>query len=176
MTSLRKWISRSRDQSGQALLEFMFVGFIMLFMLFGLIDFSRALSTRQVITSLSREGSNLASRGTTLSNTVDAVILAASPLSITTNGYVICTAVFNSNGVFTITDQVAKGGIISPSKIGVGVGTDVTGKLPNTTPPIPQTNQTVYVTEVFYKYKAATPIGQLLSFGLPTNLYDVAYF
>jgi Flp pilus assembly protein TadG len=174
---LNHGISRSRNRSGQALIEFMFVAMILLATLFGMIDFCRAISTRQVLTNLSREGSNLASRGTDISNAVDAVILAASPLNITSSGLVIITAVTNSNSVFKITDQLAKGGLSSASsKIGTGIGTVVTTNMPNTPQAIPQLNQTVYVTEVYYEYKAATPIGKLLGFTLPTKLYDVAYF
>jgi Flp pilus assembly protein TadG len=166
---------RLGDQSGQALIEFMFVAFVLLFMLFGLIDFSRAISTRQVLTNISREGSNLASRGTPLSNSVAAVISSASPLTLDTNGRVIITAVTNSNGTFVITEQLASAGV-AISKIGTGVGTDVTSTMPSTAVPIPQPSQTVYVTEVFYTFQAATPVGQLLNFSLPTQLYDVAYF
>src|SRR5579859_3409732 len=94
-----KWLSRGRDQSGQALVEFMFVGFILLFMLFAMIDFCRAISTRQVIINLSREGSNEAARGSgdtvdaTISNAIAAVIAGANPLNINTKGRVIITAV-----------------------------------------------------------------------------------
>src|SRR5271169_7175604 len=93
---------RSQNHSGQALVEFMFVGFIMLFMLFGMIDFCRAISTKQTLVNLSREGANEAARGNgdtvdaTISNAVAAVISGASPLNINTHGRVIISAVYNS--------------------------------------------------------------------------------
>src|SRR5260221_14394040 len=103
MSFLRNWVSRRRERSGQALIEFMFVAFILLFMLFGMIDFCRAISTRQVLINLSREGANLAASGTgstpdaAISNAIAAVIAGANPLNVYSNGLVIITAAFNSN-------------------------------------------------------------------------------
>ena len=183
---LNNWISKSRDQSGQALIEFMFVAMILLVMLFGMIDFCRAISTRQVLINLSREGSNMAARGpgdsadTAISNAIAAVISAASPLSITSNGQVIVTAVVNSSGVYRITSQVSEGKLTQPSKIGVlnATGAGVTMPIAsNVAGAIPQSNQTTFVTEVFYAFKPTTPIGRLINISM-TNapLYDVAYF
>jgi Flp pilus assembly protein TadG len=183
MNLLRKWVSKSRERSGQALIEFMFVGFILLFMLFGMIDFCRAISTRQVLINLSREGANLAARGTgstadaSISNAISAVIAGAAPLSISTNGLVIITAVLNSNGNYVVTNQIKEGALSNsaPSKVAPnGIGSTPT--MPATAVQIPQTNQTMFVSEVFYKYKAATPIGQLLNFNMTNTLYDAAYF
>src|SRR5471032_1996693 len=106
MNVLRNCISKSRQRSGQALVEFMFVGFILLFMLFGMIDFCRAISTRQVLINLSRESANLAARGTgstaneSISNAIAAVIAGSAPLTMATNGLVIISAVFNDNGSY----------------------------------------------------------------------------
>jgi hypothetical protein len=32
------------------------------------------------------------------------------------------------------------------------------------------------VAEVFYRFQAATPVGNLMGWALPTMLYDVAFF
>ncbi len=183
MNFLRNWISKSREQSGQALIEFMFVGFILLFMLFGMIDFCRAISTRQVLINLSRESANLAARGTgdtpdaVISNAITAVIAGAAPLNITTSGRVIITAVFNSNGIYKVTNQISEGGLQGGASrvASAGVGSTVTN-MSNNAVQIPQSNQTLFVSEVYYTNSPATPIGRLLNLNMTKPLYDAAYF
>ncbi len=183
MNVLRNWVSRSREQSGQALIEFMFVAFILLFMLFGMIDFCRAISTRQVLINLSRESANLAARGTgstageSISNAITAVIAGANPLDINAHGRVIITAVLNSNGNYVVSDQVSEGGLNGvTSKISQTGVIGTTAIVPNYTVQVPQSNQTMYVSEVFYSFQPATPIGKILNFTMTNALYDAAYF
>jgi Flp pilus assembly protein TadG len=168
-------------ESGQALIEFSLVVIVLIVLMFGLIDVCQAIYTRQVIVNLAREGANLASRGTgdtrseIISNAVAAVVDAASPLSITTNGVVIITAVTNNaRGSYFISLQQRQGALTFASKIGTRVGQSAT--LPITSPSLSQPNYTVYVAEIYYKFKPITPIGSLLRVAIPTNLYDVAYF
>jgi Flp pilus assembly protein TadG len=165
-----------RSQSGQAFIEFTFVALMMFIMLFGLIDFSRFLYEREVMVNLSREGSNLASRGTSITGTVSAVVLASNPLNLTNTGAgVIVTAVTNYGSGFQISEQLATGGITSASsKIGNGAGTAAT--LPANVINLPPANQTLYITEVFCTYHPVTPIGKLLQVTLPPTNYDAAYF
>jgi Flp pilus assembly protein TadG len=197
MRILNHWTLRNRGRSGQALVEFMFVGFILLFMLFGMIDFCRAISTKQILINLSREGANEAARGigdtidATISNAITAVINGASPLNINANGRVIISAVVSSSGVFRITNQIGEGSLTNTaSKIGVlnATGSGAAGSgvvmpfLAIDPGAIPQPNQTSYVTEVFYSFQAATPLGNVVvgnimhGFTVTNQLYDVAYF
>jgi Flp pilus assembly protein TadG len=172
---------RSFDRSGQAMIEFVFIAVMLMAMMFGLIDFGRAIYQRQVLTNVTREGSNLAARGTgntpdeVMSNAANAVIASANPLTINTKGLVIISAVVNSSGVFRVTNQVSLGGLSNAtSKVRTGKGAPAT--MPATAVPIPQANQTVYVTEVFYSYAPITPVGKLVQFTFPSQLYDAAYF
>jgi Flp pilus assembly protein TadG len=183
-------MSMGRSQSGQALVEFMFVAFIILFLLFGMIDFCRSISTHQVIINLSREGANLAARGSVasstdaaISNAIAAVIAEASPLSITSNGEVIISAVYNTGNSYVVSNQIHEGYLTVPSKIGLLNGT---ATMPNvgaaaTANAIPQSNQTTFVAEVFYNFTPATPLGNVMVGGLrgftvTNQLYDAAYF
>ncbi len=165
--------AKRKKNSGQALVEFALSATLMLTLVFGLVDFSRAIYIAEVIANLTGEGSSMASRGTTLSDTAAAVVAASSPLNLSVNGQVIVSSVFNNNNKIQLTAQVSQGGTGATSLIGTVVGG--TAILPATV--VPQLNQTVYVTEVFYNYKPITPIGNFLTGTvLPSRLYDIAYY
>ena len=172
-TSIRR---SKRGQSGQAFLEFTLVALMLILLLFGLIEFGRYLYEREVLINVSREGSNLVSRGTDLSNTVAAILTSANPLNLNDPGSgVIVTAVTNYGTGFHISEQLAGGGVTTAaSQIGNGVGNPAT--LPNNVTNLPPANQTLYVTEVFATYQTVTPIGKLLNLTLPPTNYDAAYF
>ncbi len=159
--------------SGQAVLEYALSATVMLILIFGLIDLSRAIFIVQIIANLSGQGSSMASRGTTLANAAAAVAASSAPLDLNSNGRVIVSAVYNSNSVLKLTGQAAQGGITELSRVGSAIGGTAT--VPSSA--APQLNQTVYVTEVFYRFQAITPIGNFLSQTfLPSQLYDVAYY
>ena len=90
------------------MVEMVIVVMVLLILVFGLIDFGRAITTRQIIVNVSREGANLASRGTSLTNALEAIIGSANPLNITNNGTIILTVVFrDGTGNATIIDQLS---------------------------------------------------------------------
>jgi len=167
---------RRSNNRGQAIVEFLLFAMVLVLLFFGLIDFGRVIQDRLILINLSREGSNLASRGASLTTTMTDVINDAAPWNMNANGRVIVSSVLNSNGTFLITEQVASGGLsgtAAPSRIGHMGGS---ATLPATTVPLPQPNKYLYVTEVYWPFTPLTPIGQLLGLTLPSVLYDVAYF
>ena len=116
------------------------------------VDFGRALNDLQTMADLTRQGSNLASRGTSLPEAAAAVISGQSGLDLANNGVVIITSVVNNSNVFTISGQASQGRLSQTSKIGTGVGTNVTRTLPVAAQNSLQNGQTIFVTEIFYGY------------------------
>lgn len=158
--------------AGQALVEFAISVVVLLTLVFAVIDFSRAIYNVEVMKNLTGEGSAMASRGTSLSDTATAVV-ASSSLDLNDSGRVIVTSVLNNNNSLKVTGQASQGGIAALSKVGNVIGGAATLPAGAT----PQVNQTVYVTEVFYNYKSITPLGNFLGENvLPSQLYDVAYY
>ena len=170
-----KFAARGR---GQAMVEFAFTVTLLLVLICGSVDFGRALNDLQTMADLTRQGSNLASRGTSLPEAAAAVISGQSGLDLANNGVVIITSVVNNNNVFTITGQASQGRLAQTSKIGTGVGTNVTGTLPVAAQNSLQNGQTIFVTEIFYGYAPITPIVNLTknAISLPSTLYNSAYF
>jgi len=175
MPSLKLLASMStkntRKESGQAAVEFALVAMVMLLLFFMLVDFGRAIYDLEVMSGLTRQGSNLASRGSDLPTSAAAVVSGDAPLDLSHNGEVIITSVTNTNRVNTITGQVSLGGISQNSKIGNRVGSRAT--IPAAAITMLQPNQTIFITEVFYSFHPVTP---MLHNALPSTLYQAAYF
>jgi Flp pilus assembly protein TadG len=160
--------------SGQGALEFVIIAIPVMIVLLAVIDFGRALNYMQTMVGLSREGSNIASRGATPAAAAAAIVAGDAPLDIENSGDVIITAVSKVNNANVITGQAAKGGISCVSKIGTGVGSSAT--MPPSADAMLQSGETIYVTEVFYAYKPITPIGNLMTIIMPSTLYESAFF
>lgn len=178
LTERLTWPKRLEDERGQALIEAAFCLPVLFMLAFGLVDFAQMISDNNVMSGISRQGSDLASRGTSLTATMSALDIQGASLNIGTQGMIIVTEVANSGpglNNFRIVDQVQ-----SPTGISVtsSVGSVING--PATMPPgattVLNAGQTLYVTEVFYSYKSLTPIGGFLKISLASTLYQVAYF
>lgn len=160
---------------GLAAVEFAMVLPVLLLIFFGIVDLGRAVLTRQILTNLSREAANLASRGTSLADTLAAIQISAAPLDLAANGKLIVTEVLrDTNGQLKVYAQLTSGGLSNPSRVGQGIGN--AAQLPPASPPVPPNGQTLMAAEVFYHSAALTPLGTLLNSVIGDVLYDAAYF
>jgi hypothetical protein len=161
-------------KSGQAMLEFALIASLVIILVFAIIDFGRAFNQMQMMVGLTRQGSNLASRGTSLTDSVNAVVAGDAPLNLNTSGEVIITSVTNNSSGNIITGQVAEGATSQASLIGTGVG--ATANIPTAAAAMLQPGQTIYITEVFYNFQPITPLSSLLNIVMPSVFYQAAYF
>jgi len=162
--------------SGQALFELALLVPMLCLVIFGIIDYGRVLDQEQIMVDLSRQGSNMASRGTTLSAAADAVVQGSGGLNLSQAGEVIITSVARVSSVDTITGQVVEGKLSAASKIGTGVGSKAT--VPAVVDDVFANNsgQTMYITEVYCSFQQITPLAKMWSLVMPSALYQVAYF
>ena len=165
--------ARRRGQSAQATVEMALVLLLLMLLVFGMTEFFHASSAKQIIQNVSREGANLASRGTPFRTTLDALVQSAKPLNIESNGCIILTAVKrDGSGSLAVSSQQLRGAFPAESRVGSPGGGSVT--LP--TNALPLTNQTLYVAEVFYPIQSMTSVDKLLGQSWTRVLYDVAFF
>ena len=186
--------------AGQGLIEFAAVTPIFLLLALGVIELGYAMLDQHVVTKLSREGSNLISRDTTLQDAATAMrSMATRPVDFSgTNSRLILSVI--KRGGTTGTPNYNKdvlyqrhqiGGLTNASQL-MTRGAVSFGGAPDYTAPNSDTNTNlqitnlpptvslapggmVYVTEVYTKHSSITPL-EGFGLALPETLYSIAYF
>jgi Flp pilus assembly protein TadG len=190
---------RHRGERGQSMVEFALILPLMLVVVLGVVEVSYALMDQHVVTKLTREGSNLISRDTSLGDAA-AVLksMASNPVNFDTNSKLIFTVI--RKGATTGTSNYGKDIIYQRYEYGSLAATSAlqtAGAVTFGVPPDYQaanadsntslqltglpaglvvgTGSMVYVTEVFTKHELITPFDK---FGVkvPEVLYSIAYF
>jgi hypothetical protein len=188
---------RSGRESGQALLEFALVVPLVMVMVLGVIEVSYALLDQHVVTKLTREGSNLISRDTSLSDAATAMAsISSSPVNFTDgSSKVIFSVVKNVATVgasnynkAVLYQRYAYGTMSGASILNNSGGTfgsapdfsaansdnDTSLQITNLPTTMPLGGM-LYVTEIYTKHPLITPFDK---FGIqvPQTLYSIAYF
>ncbi len=98
---------RRKGQRGAAAIEMGFFVPVLLLILMGIIDFSRAIHFDNILIHVSREGANLAARTTRQpQDIISALSQTAQPLSISTSGMIYITrAIGQADGSARVTEQ-----------------------------------------------------------------------
>lgn len=96
-----------KASQGQSLIELaLLLPFILLVLVFGVIDYARAIQFNNILVAMSREGANLASRTSeTPQNIIRALINTAEPLVMGTRGRVYITQIMGRKVVPTCVDS-----------------------------------------------------------------------
>jgi hypothetical protein len=177
MISMREIIG---SKKGQALVELTLVSPLLLFLAYGSIEVANVISTYINLTHTTREGANLASRGTDVNLTLDAVIAAAAPTIRSDNmahWKIIYSKIVQDPAVpcaqapcvYKVASQVERGGMGQTSKIGpVNQTVNLSGI--NSVGP----GQTFHAIEIFYDYHSTilTFVGNQMD----TTIYDRTIF
>ena len=183
---------------GQSLIEAAITLPLVLLIVFGTVEVGYSLLDAHTVTRLSREGSNLISRNTSLGDAINAVeSMSTGLVDFSSNSKVILSVIKKGGTIGTpnynqmiLYQRHEYGGLAASSRIGGGNGSfgsgpdytaansdfdsslRVSGLPPNL---VTVAGGLIYVTEVFSTHQRITPLN---SWGVtvPDRLYSIAYF
>lgn len=167
----RRAKSRLGNDAGSATVETALVGGILLMLALGIVEFGSAYSVEHTISGLSREGANLAARGTSLGESISVVMENGEDLNLDARGGAIASRIKVEDGSAVVEDQIASGAYAGQSRIA-----DEGDPVPGAAAWGLSEGQIVYVMEVFYDYEAITPFAALTGTLVPEELYERAIF
>jgi hypothetical protein len=189
----------ARGDSGQSMMEFAIILPILVVLALGVIETSHALLNQHVVTKLTREGSNLISRDTTLQDAAAAMrVMAQAPVDFTTNSTVIFTVLKrgattgtanfdrlivyqrHQSGTLSVSSQIhtAGGGSFGGAPNYEANNSDGDTGLRVTNLPtdlIDVRGAMLYVTEIYTDHTLITPFDRF-GVSIPRRLYSIAYF
>jgi len=193
--------SSQTDERGQTIIEFALVVPLVLLLCLGLAELGFALADQQVVTKLTREGSNLISRDSTLQDAANAMKgMSSRPVDFT-NG--------SSKLIFSVLKRGATTGTANFDQVILYQRYEY-GSLPNQSflqtagsasfagPPNYEGNNSdnntnlrvtnvpanivsviggmIYITEIYSTHPQITPLANMFGVSVPTTLYSIAYF
>jgi len=190
--------NRFGNARGQTLIEFALVLPLLLVLALGVIEFGYMLLDQHVVTKLTREGSNLISRNTTLGDAATVMRnMGTRPVNFDTNSKLIFSVIRNVSTVgaanynMPVLYERYEYGPLARSSTLTTAGTPTFGSAPeyqapnsdnntalqvtNLPPNIVGLGGMLYVTEIYTQHPVLTPLDR---FGItvPSVLYSVAYF
>ena len=187
-----------RDTRGQTLIEFAVALPLLLLIFLGVVDMGYLLLDQHVVTKLSREGSNMTSRNTSLQDAAAALKgMSSRPVNFNANSRMILSVIrkvstggaanFNKEvlyaryeyGTLSATSRLQTAGAPSfgaaPDYQAPNSDNNTNLQVTNLPPGLMVTGGMLYVTEIYTRHVLLTPLDK---FGvtLPQTLYSIAYF
>jgi Flp pilus assembly protein TadG len=160
----------TRDERGQELVELVMILPILLLMILGIMEMGHAYNVTHALTGLSREGANLAARGTTLPQVAQIITDNGDDIDLENRGGTIATRIVIQGGTPVVVDQAVHGSV-GASKVGV-VGGPTTALGGATV----GEGQVLYAVEVYYAYTPLTPLAGVMGRIIPNGFYERAVF
>jgi hypothetical protein len=182
---------------GQGILEFAIVLPLVLILVLGVVEISYALLDQHIVTKLTREGSNLISRNTSLTD-AGAVMrtMSTRPVDFSSSSHIIFSVV--KKGATTGTANIDKdilyqryefgpltavstlqtlgtGAFTGPDYTALNSDTDTRLQITNLPTGLVASGGMIYITEIYSTHALITPLDR---FGItvPPTLYSIAYF
>ena len=189
---------RLRRDRGQSLIEFALMLPLLILLAFGVVEVSFVVFDQHIVTKLTREGSNLISRNTSLGDAMTAMrTMSSTPVDLDDGSRMIFSVIRNvptvgaanyntpilaqryayGNLSATSTIQTAGSASFGPAPEYSAVNQDSNTSLRVTNLPANMISLggSLYVTELYTRHPTITP---LAGFGvqMPETLYSIAYF
>ena len=144
---------------------------VLLLLLLGVIEAGNGLSIKHKMAVLSREGANIAARGTSLSETMNVVMLGGDEIELSSKGGAVITRIIVIDGDPVIDAQLGINGYEVSSRLGM---------LDSIAAPLQTLDlvegQIFHAVEIIFDYEAMTPLGGIFPAGLTDQIYERAFF
>ena len=168
---LRGLLSRlARSDSGQGIAEFALALPVILVILLGMVEFANAYDRVHGLAGLSREGANIAARGTALTEVMNVVMTNGQTLSVDKKGGAIISRIVVRQGVPEVEAQLASSGYEGKSRL-----KDADEAAKWIADAGLSEGSTHYTVELFLGYEPVTPVAKILGVA-PSLLYERALF
>jgi Flp pilus assembly protein TadG len=190
--------TRAISERGQGLIEFAIVMPLILILVLGVVEVGYALLDQHVVTKLTREGSNLISRNTSLGDAASAMrAMSTRPVDFTASSRVIFSVVkkgattgtgnYNKDilyqryefGPLAATSTLATRGAGSfgtgPEFQANNSDTDTSLQITNLPANLVAPGGMLYITEIYTTHDLITPFDRF-GINIPRTLYSIAYF
>lgn len=164
------WRRLRRDERGQELVEAVFAFILLILLAFGAVEFGNLMAVKHEITSISREGANIASRGVGPDSALTIVLVNGSGLDLESRGGAIVSLMEVESGVVRIQTQRSTAGMAGQSRLGSE------GDVADLDNPGFLEDQELTAMEVIYDYQRLTPLGGFVELVAMDTIYTRSIF
>lgn len=134
-------------------MEAVFAFILLILLAFGAVEFGNLMAVKHELTSISREGANIASRGVDADSALTIVLVNGSSLDLGSRGGAIVSLMEVEDGVVRIQTQRATDGVAGMSRLGAE------GDVADLEDPGFLEGQDLVAMEIIHDYRRLTPLG-----------------